>query len=97
MAYGYVVGHLTIKDAAKWAEYRDRVPATLSAWGGELMLRGKLASVLAGEHAYTDTVVIRFPDLAAANGWHSSPAYQTLIPLRQEATDGLLLCYEAST
>ncbi len=37
----YVIGHLTVKDPDKWAEYRRRVPATLAPWGAELVFRGK--------------------------------------------------------
>lgn len=90
----YVIGHITVKDAEKWAEYRSQVPATLAPWGAELLLRGRLTAVLAGEHAHTDTVVIRFPDRQAAADWHSSPAYQALIPLRRQAADVDLLSYE---
>ena len=91
----YVIGHITVKDPAKWSEYRRRVPATLAPWGAEVVLRGRLISVLDGEHAHTDTVVIRFPDIHAADDWHSSPDYQALVPLRDEAADVVLLCYEA--
>lgn len=94
MAYAYVIGHITVKNEDRWAEYRSQVPATLAPWGAELLLRGKLATVLAGEHPHTDTVVIRFPNVDAVNSWHSSPAYQALIPLRQEAADVVLLSYE---
>jgi uncharacterized protein (DUF1330 family) len=53
-----------------------------------------LASILAGEHSHTDTVVIRFPDMKAINGWYASPAYQSLIPLREKAAEIILLAYE---
>jgi uncharacterized protein (DUF1330 family) len=39
--------------------------------------------------------VIRFPNLAALQGWYRSPAYQALIPLREQAADVLLLAYQA--
>lgn len=91
----YVIGHITVKDAAKWDEYRARVPATLSPWGAELVLRGKRAATFAGDHPHDDVVVIRFPDLDAANGWHGSAAYQALIPLRKQAADVVLLSYES--
>lgn len=94
MSNAYVIGHITVKDPEKWAEYRSQVPATLAPWGAELLLRGRLAAVLAGEHAHTDTVVIRFPDRQAVEGWHASPAYQALIPLRRQAADVDLLSYE---
>jgi uncharacterized protein (DUF1330 family) len=80
-----VIGHITVKDEDKWAQYRAQVPATLAPWGAELLFRGQLRSILAGQHGHTDTVVIRFPDAAAVDGWFNSPAYQALIPLREQA------------
>jgi len=49
--------------------------------------------VLAGPHAHTDTVVIRFPDAASVDGWYQSAAYQALIPLRSEAADLVLVSF----
>ena len=94
MSNAYVIGHITVKDAEKWNQDRNQVPETLEPWGAELVLRGKLASILAGEHSHTDTVVIRFPDMKAINGWYASPAYQSLIPLREKAAEIILLAYE---
>ena len=94
MGNAYVIGHIKVKDAKKWDAYRSGVPATLAPWGAELVFRGRSAAVLAGEHAHTDVVVIRFPDRAAADGWHASPAYQALIPLRRQAADVVLLAYD---
>lgn len=93
MSHAYVIGHITVKDAEKWDEYRSQVPATLEPWGAELVLRGKLASILSGEHTHTDTVVIRFPDTNAIDGWYASPAYQSLIPLRKKAAKIVLLSF----
>ena len=94
MTNAYVIGHITVKDESKWMEYRSKVPATLEPWGGELVFRSKLSSVLSGNHKHTDTVVISFPSLYALVSWHSSPQYQALVPLRQEAADIDLLSYE---
>ncbi len=91
----YVIGNITIQDEVKWIEYRDQVPATLVPWHGEIVLRGKNAVVLGGEHRHTDTVVLRFPDMASAKQWHDSAAYQALIPLRMQAADVDLVSYES--
>lgn len=88
-----VIGHITVKDEEKWAQYRAQVPATLAPWGAELLFRGQLAGLLDGTHRHRDTVVIRFPDRAAVDGWHQSAAYQALIPLRREAADLDLLTF----
>jgi uncharacterized protein (DUF1330 family) len=92
-AFACVIGHITIHDTTKWAEYRSRVPATLTPWGAELMLRGKTARVLGGRHAHTDVVVIRFPSLAAVDAWFASADYQALIPLRNAAAEVDLVSY----
>lgn len=89
----YVIGHISVHDEVKWAEYRSRVPATLAPWGAELLLRGQRAVVLAGEHRHTDVFVIRFPDLGAVDAWFASAAYQALIPLRNAAADVDLVSY----
>jgi uncharacterized protein (DUF1330 family) len=91
----YVIGHISVRDSEKWTEYRGRVPATLVPWGGEVVLRGRRIAVLSGEHTYTDTVVLRFPDSASAAGWHGSAAYQSLIPLREQAAEMVLISYES--
>lgn len=90
----YVIGHITVKDPARWAEYRASVPATLVEWGGELVLRGVRRAVWDGAHRHTDTVVLRFATLEAATRWHDSAAYQALIPLRREAAEVELIVFE---
>lgn len=82
-----VIGHITVKDEEKWAQYRAQVPGTLAPWGAELLFRGQRADILAGNHAHLDTVVIRFPDADSVDAWYNSPEYQALIPLRQQAAD----------
>jgi uncharacterized protein (DUF1330 family) len=91
----YVIGHIIVKDPEKWTEYRTKVPATLAPWGAEMLFRGKRVAVLSGAHPYTDTVVIRFPDADAITGWYQSPAYQELIPTREQAAEMVLISYES--
>jgi uncharacterized protein (DUF1330 family) len=90
----YAIGHIAVKDPEKWAEYRRQVPGTLESWGAQVIFRGRLAAVLAGEHHHSDTVVIRFPDQDSLQGWYGSAAYQSLIPLRNEAADLILISYD---
>ena len=95
MSHAYVVGHITVKNLVMWDEYRSKVPETLTPWGGELVFRGKQVAVLSGENPYADIVVVRFPSVAAVNAWFSSPGYQSLIPLREQAAEVVLISYEA--
>lgn len=94
MGKAWLIGHITVKDAAKWAEYRAKVPATMAPFGAELSFRGTLANVFSGAHRHGDVVVASFPDRAALEAWHASPAYQALIPLRTEAAEVNLMSYD---
>ncbi|MDO8991400.1 MAG: DUF1330 domain-containing protein [Sideroxyarcus sp.] len=94
MTSASLIGHITVKDPEKWNSYRERVPSTLKPWGAEIIFRGKCVEVLEGKHPYSDVVVISFPNKAAIDGWHNSPAYQALIPLRREAAEVVLLACE---
>ena len=82
-----VIGHITVLDADKWAQYKREVPATIAPWGAEVVFRGRRTAVLGGAHRHDETVVLRFPDLASARAWHDSAAYRALIPLRRQAAD----------
>ena len=90
-----VIGHISVKDPLKWADYCSRIPATVAPWNAEVIFRGKHATVLGGTHHRNETVVLRFPDLAAAHGWFHSDAYQALIPLREQAAEVDLISFEA--
>ena len=95
MPSAYIVGHIRVKDPRKWAEYRSKVPATFASWNAELVFRGRQGPALAGANPYPEIVVTRFPDRAAIDGWFNSPAYQALIPIREQAAEIVLLTYEA--
>lgn len=90
----YVIGHIEVIDPDAWQRYRSAVPATLEPHRAELMFRARLAGVLGGEHAREQVVTIRFDDLAGARRWFDSPAYQALIPLREQAARVDLLLFE---
>ena len=91
----YVIGHVTVRDEEAWAQYRSRVPGTLTPWAGEILLRGHLAEVLAGDHPHHAVVVLRFPTAEDARGWHDSAAYQALLPLRDRAAQVTLLRFDS--
>lgn len=95
MPSAYLVGHVTVKNAEKWAEYRSKVPATLAPWQAELLFRGTQAATYSGHLEHPEIVVIRFPDTASIDQWFRSAAYQALLPVREQAAEVLLLSYQA--
>ena len=90
----YLVGTITVRDPALWAEYVGRVGATFAPHGGELVFRGERALQFAGAPAAPRIVCARFPSLQALRAWHDSPDYQALVPLREAAADVALTAYE---
>lgn len=68
--------------------------ATLAKFGGSLVLRGKVDQVLVGEKDHQAVGIIRFAYIAALHTWYRSEEYQALIPLRSEAVDMTMVCYE---
>ena len=91
----YLIGHIKIKDTAQWAVYVEGVRKSLVPFAAQVVFRGKRAAVLTGEHAYEDTVVIKFPDQPTLQNWYNSESYQQLIPTRDRAADVVIISYDA--
>lgn len=89
----YLVGHLTVKDPGLWKVYVEGVRETLAEFGGEVVFRGRTTSVLAGRHEHAAAVVIRFPGPDELRRWFESPRYQSLIPVRDQAAEVVLVAY----
>ncbi|MDQ7018277.1 MAG: DUF1330 domain-containing protein [Robiginitomaculum sp.] len=90
----FFVATSTIKDPEKFAEYGAKAGASLAPYGGNLVIKGKAVTALAGTSNHQAVGIIRFADMEALNAWYQSPEYQALIPLRNEAVDMTLVTYE---
>ena len=91
----FCIGHIRVKNAEAWEEYRRRVDATIKQYRGELLFRGRQQRLLSGELSHDAVVALQFENLDAANRWHDSPEYQSLIPIREQAADVILVLYES--
>ena len=91
----YLIGQITIKNQDKWNAYVKGVGRSITPFGAEIIFRGRRAKVLAGDHPHDHTVVIKFADQATLQEWFNSPAYQELIPIRDEAADVVIVSYDA--
>lgn len=70
----FIIFHGSPKNRDKFQEYARAVGPTLESFGGEVALRGKIAEVHSGQHSHEIVGILKFPDLAAAQGWYDSPA-----------------------
>jgi len=91
----YLVGHITVKNNELWQEYMDGVKESLVPFTSEVVFRGQLADVLAGQHDHNLVVVIEFTDKTTLDKWYGSEKYQSLIPLREKAADVVITTYRA--
>ena len=91
----YLIGHIKIHNQSKWDQYVFGVAESLQPYDSEVMFRGKLDRVLAGNDERDHVVVIRFIDQQALDNWFNSDKYQSLIPLRDSAADVVITTYQA--
>ena len=68
-------------------EYLERIDGTLVPFDGHFIIHGGRKQMLEGTSPGT-LIVIKFPDRAAAEEWYRSPAYQAIVPLRADHSDG---------
>jgi len=82
----YVIADVEVLDSAGFEEYRQRVPATITAFGGRYLARGGATEVLEGSWAPKRCVILEFPDMERFRAWWSSPEYLPLRALRERTT-----------
>ncbi len=90
----YLVGHITVKDNELWQEYMTGVAESVAPFDAEVVFRGQLVRVLAGQHEHDLVVVIKFSDQATLDNWYGSEKYQSLIPLRDKAANVVITTYK---
>ncbi|MGB8405104.1 MAG: DUF1330 domain-containing protein [Mycobacterium sp.] len=85
MAKGYVLITETVTDPTGMAEYGK---AARNAMGGATVLSvDQKPTVVEGAWECTQTVLLEFESVQAANDWYYSDAYQAAAKLRQAAAD----------
>ena len=82
----YVIVDIEVTDPAGIEAYRQRVPATIAAYGGRFLVRGGPHEVVEGSWHARRLVVLEFPSLAQARQWYDSEEYRELKPMRLGAS-----------
>ena len=84
----YVV--VTIKkvlDLEAFREYADKVMPMIERFGGKYVAVDKTPDVRDGQWPFARTVIVQYPNIAAAKAWYESAEYQEIIPIRKRAID----------
>ena len=90
----YLIGDVEVLDKVAYEEYRQKVPATIAAYGGRYIARGGATEVLEGGWVPKRCVLIEFPSMAKLKAWWESPEYVPLRAIRQRATRPNLIVTE---
>ena len=84
----YVIAHLhTVELGADITRYLQRIDATLAPFHGQFLVHGAPPEVLEGDWR-GDLIVVAFPDRQLATAWYASAAYQNIIRLRTDNSEG---------
>lgn len=80
----YLLAELTVTDPDGFArDYGAHVARIAAAHGGEFLARGGQAEALEGRRPRPRVVILRFPSMAAARAFWTSPDYKAIAPARQ--------------
>ena len=82
-----VIVSVDITDPEGYQSYLPGAGAAVQAHGGRLLSADPETAVLEGTAPHM-TVLLEFPDKAAAEAWYSSPEYQGVVHLRHQSAEG---------
>jgi uncharacterized protein (DUF1330 family) len=87
MPKGYWVAHVDVTDPAAYEAYKAANAAPFATYGARFLVRGAPQTQVEGT-CRARTVVIEFPNLAAAQACYHSPEYQAAKALRDPVAIG---------
>jgi uncharacterized protein (DUF1330 family) len=90
----YVIADVDITDLAAYQAYGAKVPPTLKAYNGRIIVRGKPSPKEGAPPPGDKFVMLEFDSLADAEKWYTSPEYRALIPERQKAAKAQIYMVE---
>ncbi len=90
----YVIADIEVIDIEGFKEYQQKVPATITAYGGRYLARGGATEVLEGTRTPNRVVLLAFPSMAQLKTWWDSPEYKPLRVIRERTTKSNLFVTE---
>jgi uncharacterized protein (DUF1330 family) len=90
MPKGYFFVEVEIADRAAYEAYRTAVPDIISAHGGRILVRGGDPQPLDGAVPQRRRVIVEFDSPEAVKTFYDSDAYQAVLPIRLNASNGFV-------
>ena len=93
MPKGYIIGHITVKDAEAYKEYVEKDTPILAGFGAKFIVRGGQSETPEGA-TQNRHVVIEFPSYEAAKAAYNDPEYQAVADIRRRTADSTIILVE---
>jgi len=90
MPKGYFFVELEVVNLAAYEAYRAKVPDIISAHGGRILVRGGDPQSLDGAMPNRRRVIVEFDGPEAVETFYRSDAYQAVLPIRLNASNGFV-------
>jgi uncharacterized protein (DUF1330 family) len=88
MMAAYALAHIRhVSMGPEIVQYLEQIDTTLVPFDGRFSVHGGTIEVLEGTWV-GHLIMIAFPDLDAARAWYRSPAYQAIVHLRTDHSEG---------
>jgi uncharacterized protein (DUF1330 family) len=90
MPKGYFFVEVEIADPPAYEAYRTAVPGIIAAHGGRILVRGGDPQPLDGTVPRRRRVIVEFDSPEAVTTFYNSDAYQAVLPIRLNASNGFV-------
>jgi len=90
MPKGYFFVEVEVTDPAAYEAYRTKVPDIIAAYGGRILVRGGDPRALDGDMPHRRRVIVEFDSPEAVETFYRSAAYQAVLPIRLNASNGFV-------
>lgn len=90
----YLIADIHVFDTVGYEEYRQKVPATIAAYGGRYLAKAGATETLEGNWPTERVVILEFPSRAQLKAWWTSPEYQPLLAIRQRTANSTTIVTE---
>lgn len=86
----YLIANYRVTNAEAYQRYLELVGATTAAHNAEVLVAEFDSTIVEGS-AHPVSIVVRFANQDAAQGWYHSPEYKAVVQHRQNNTEGFVL------
>ncbi|WP_271079316.1 DUF1330 domain-containing protein [Aurantiacibacter sp. MUD61] len=93
----YIIARFRIHDRESYDRYDAAFMPVFAKFQGKLLSVDENPDVLEGAWEFTRSVLIEFPDKAAATAWMTSPEYRAIAKDRISASEGQVIMVEGLT